>query len=118
MKEGKDVASLEYMLSLAHPSFKMEPAEYSKFLDSMKQLKKGGSLLNYELLTEEKLGDNYVHLDYVLYYEKRIIRFFCQFYKPKETWVLERFQFRDDIPEWAEEKAKYKYLKGPIKMDK
>ncbi len=68
-----------------------------------------GDFLGDELLVEEHMGQKFVHLNYVVYFDRQPLRFYFQFYKPKDTWVTYAFGFKDDIDDWLAEKAKNKF---------
>ncbi|MDY7096251.1 MAG: hypothetical protein SX243_25020 [Acidobacteriota bacterium] len=69
-----------------------------------------GEMHGYELLTEEKFGDKFIYLWYVVAYDRQPLSFHFTFYKPKGDWFLYSFEYKDDIQPLAQELARMKLL--------
>ena len=58
-----------------------------------------GKFYGYELVKEQKIGENYFFLTYVGRYDRQPIRFDFEFYKPNTTWQIHSFSFDDKFGE-------------------
>lgn len=58
-----------------------------------------GKFYGYELVKEQKIGENYIFLTYVGRYDRQPIRFDFEFYKPNTTWQIHSFSFDDKFGE-------------------
>lgn len=56
-----------------------------------------GSYQGFDQLTISTLGDNYKVINYMVRYERQPLRFIFIFYKPKNTWQIQNFQFNDSF---------------------
>jgi hypothetical protein len=73
--------------------------------DQVKQVKtqlsalKGlvGELSHIDKIDTYSVGDNFVHLTYLVSYERQPIRFEFQFFKVKEGWRIYSMSFDDDL---------------------
>ncbi len=54
-----------------------------------------GKFYGYELVKEQKIGENYILLTYLGRYDRQPIRFDFEFYKPNSTWQTHSFSFDD-----------------------
>jgi hypothetical protein len=69
-----------------------------------------GDYISHELLVEEKIGGRLVYLNYFVAMERQPMSFRFMFYKPQDTWLIQSFEYSDDIDEWIEEIAKARLL--------
>ncbi len=69
-----------------------------------------GAYISHELLVEEKIGGKLVFLNYFVAMERQPMSFRFMFYKPQDTWLIQSFEYSDDIDEWIEEMAKARLL--------
>ncbi len=58
-----------------------------------------GKFHGYELVKEQKIGENYIFLTYLGRYDRQPIRFDFEFYKPNNTWQIHSFSFDDKFGE-------------------
>ncbi|MBP8156569.1 MAG: hypothetical protein KAX81_06035 [Leadbetterella sp.] len=58
-----------------------------------------GKFHGYELIKEQKIGENYIFLTYLGRYDRQPIRFDFEFYKPNTTWQIHSFSFDDKFGE-------------------
>jgi len=56
-----------------------------------------GSYQGFDQLAICTLGDNYKVINYMVRYERQPLRFIFIFYKPKNTWQIQNFQFNDSF---------------------
>ena len=56
-----------------------------------------GAPLGYELIYENMLGTSLVRLVYLHKFEKHFIYWSFTFYKPDDVWVMDAFNFKDDV---------------------
>lgn len=70
-----------------------------------------GDYYGYEKITEKSIGDSYKLVSYMVKYDRQPIRFTFVFYKPKEKWQVQNFQFDDSLDEELEESGKVYRLK-------
>jgi hypothetical protein len=54
-----------------------------------------GKFHGYELVKEQKIGENYIFLTYLGRYDRQPIRFDFEFYKPNSAWQIHSFSFDD-----------------------
>ncbi len=69
-----------------------------------------GKFINYERLTTASITNDFVHLDYVVDFERQPFRFSFEFYRVNRKWITYYFGFRDDLGDWGSEKAKDNFL--------
>ena len=70
-----------------------------------------GNYYGYELITQQKLTNNFVLLSYFIKYDRQPMRFTFEFYKPNDKWLLFSLNFDSNIDEEVEEAAKISNLK-------
>lgn len=58
-----------------------------------------GKFYGYELIKEQKIGENYLFLTYLGRYDRQPIRFDFEFYKPNNVWQIHSFSFDDKFGE-------------------
>jgi hypothetical protein len=54
-----------------------------------------GKFYGYELIKEQKIGENYLFLTYLGRYDRQPIKFEFEFYKPSNNWQIHSFSFDD-----------------------
>lgn len=64
-----------------------------------------GKYYGYEPIARKSLGTSYVLMSYLIKFDRQPFRFTFQFYKPKDKWVLQAFQFDDSFDEELERAA-------------
>jgi hypothetical protein len=70
-----------------------------------------GTYYGYEKITEKNIGKSYKLLSYMIKYDRQPMRFTFIFYKPKDKWQLQNFQFDDNLDDELEESGKIYRLK-------
>ena len=69
-----------------------------------------GEYYGYEELVTKKIGDSFVLKSYFVKYDRQLLRFTFQFYKPKDKWRLYSFAYDDNYDDEVKEAAKMYYL--------
>jgi hypothetical protein len=59
-----------------------------------------GKFYGYELIKEQKIGENYLFLTYLGRYDRQPIKFEFEFYKPSNNWQIHSFSFDDKFGEF------------------
>lgn len=57
-----------------------------------------GALMTYEKIQEVKVGTRFVHVVYLVLYEREAIRFEFTLFRPASAWVLHSFYFDEEVP--------------------
>jgi hypothetical protein len=70
-----------------------------------------GTYLFHELIVEEKAGTRYVHLIYLVGYERQPLRFELKLYKPAEEWRFFGVSFDSDLTEEIEKQANQQLIR-------
>ena len=70
-----------------------------------------GDYINYELITQKKIGGSYKLVSYMVKHDRQPLRFTFVFYMPRNVWQVQNFQFDDNLDEELEEAAKIYRLK-------
>ena len=65
-----------------------------------------GDYYGYEKIAEKSVGESYKLVSYMIKYDRQPIRFTFIFYKPKDKWQVQNFQFDDNLDEEIEEAGK------------
>lgn len=73
-----------------------------------------GDFYGYEKITEKSVGSTYKLISFMVKYDRQPIRFTFIFYKPKDKWQLQNFQFDDSLNDELEESGKVFRLKENI----
>ena len=74
-----------------------------------------GKYHGYEKLTNKNIGESYALYSYFIKFDRQLLRFTFQFYKPSNEWRLASFQFDDNFDEEIEEAARVYYMDLPEK---
>ena len=69
-----------------------------------------GEFYGYDLMVEKKVTDNFLHLSYMVKFERQPIRYTFQFYKPKDKWIIYSFKYDGNIANEIEEASKLYYF--------
>lgn len=56
-----------------------------------------GALMTYERIQEVKVGTRFVHIVYLVLYERQAIRFEFTFFRPANAWVLHNFWYDEEV---------------------
>ncbi len=67
----------------------------TKQLDMVKA--RFGSALEFILIDQREIKDNFIRYIYVIKYERHITRWEFIYYKPKTKWLLNTFKWDDDV---------------------
>jgi len=70
-----------------------------------------GDYHGYEKITEKSIGQSYRLISYMVKYDRQPVRFTLIFYKPKDRWQLQNFQYDDSLSDELEESGKVYRLK-------
>ena len=56
-----------------------------------------GRYLGFDIVTSQTLSDRYYEIYVMAYFEKEPVLFEFGFYRPADTWQVQRFKFRTDL---------------------
>ena len=70
-----------------------------------------GNYYGYEKITEKSIGKSLKLVSYMIKYDRQPIRFTFIFYKPKDKWQVQNFQYDDKLDDELEESGKVYRLK-------
>jgi len=70
-----------------------------------------GEYYGYELITEKSVGKSFKLVSYMVKYDRQPMRFTFVFYKPKDKWQVQNFQYDDNLDVELEESGKVYRLK-------
>jgi hypothetical protein len=104
------------LMNSTNPWMKAKSDEIAKVRSGMADLPSlAGSILSHEVLSEASIGPGFIHLDYIVNFERQPLRFYFDFHKVRDRWNTFSFGYKDDLKDWASEKAKLNYLNNRVK---
>jgi hypothetical protein len=108
--EGKYSEAVSYIYS-SNPWVQTKSEDVAKVQTGLSKLPSlMGTLINHEMLTEASIAGGFVHLDYIVNFERQPVRFYFEFHRANRKWITYSFGYQDDLDAWASEKAKSGYL--------
>ena len=97
LTQGKANESIDYIFS-TNPWLNKNADQIGNVKGELVKLNNlMGKYTFHELLAEEKSGTRYVHLVYLVGYERQPMRFELRLYRPATEWRLQGFSFDDKL---------------------
>lgn len=110
IQQGKYDEAVDHIYS-TNPWMKEMGDDIAKVKSGLSNLPSlAGEFLGYEKITEASIASGFMHLNYIVNYERQPIRFYFSFHKVHDKWITYAFGYKDDLGDWADEKAKNIYL--------
>jgi hypothetical protein len=108
IKQGKTSEAIDYVYG-TNKWISKDSDQVVNLKNQLSQLNKlVGNYVFHELIVEEKAGTRYVHLIYLVGFERQPLRFELKLYKPAEEWRFHGVSFdaklTDDIEKQANDK--------------
>lgn len=109
-------AALDYIFSTNRWINKTDVASVKDKLNSL--ISQLGRYQGEELVTKKRIGKNYVLYLYMIKYDRQPIKFLLTFYKAKDFWQLQNFEFDPDLETELKEAASAYRLPENLDIDK
>jgi hypothetical protein len=110
IQQGKYNEAVDHIYS-SNPWMKDMGEDIAKVKSGLSNLPSlAGTFLGYEKINDASIASGFVHLNYIVNYERQPIRFYFSFHKVRDKWITYAFGYKDDLGDWADEKAKNLYI--------
>lgn len=110
VKQGKTGEAIEFVYG-TNKWVSKDSDQVINLKNQLSQINKlVGNYLFHELISEGKTGSRYVHLIYLVGYERQPLRFELKLYKPTEEWLFFGISFDTKLTDDIEKQANARLL--------
>ena len=110
LKKGKPSEAIDFV----YGTNKWMSRDADQMINLKNQLTQVNKLVGHylfnELIMEGKTGNHYVHLIYLVGYERQPLRFELKLYKPKEEWIFFGISFDTKLTDQIEKQSNEKLV--------